>query len=319
MKILQKLSIFFVFLITFQTIYAAPAEYPGARGKPFEVIQDQIDAIETSIDEQVASLQAQIDELETQVLANSEDIVLLEQLHEAQDQLIAVLFTAVGELEHQVAANTSDIAALDHWNQLQDQMLILLNNRVNSLQQQVVANDNDIAALINYDATVQLLISALQSKVIILEFNININNGDIASLESEVTTIKSQITSLQGALASKQDRITGYCPTGYSIRVIYSNGTVSCEYDNVSTGVGTLYSISRFSSSVTVPTRSYRSAIVSCPSGYRITGGGFDKSSNSIIIFSNYQWYNGWRIYVYNTSRSYDRVIYATATCSRVQ
>lgn len=59
--------------------------------------------------------------------------------------------------------------------------------------------------------------------------------ADTPALASEVNT---NFSDTETAVNSKQDRVTGTCPAGQSIRVINADGTVLCEVDDVGSGGG---------------------------------------------------------------------------------
>jgi peptidoglycan hydrolase CwlO-like protein len=293
--------------------YSAPPDYPGANGQPFQALQEQIDDIHVNIDARLAELEAQLQQLEAQVAANSSDIAALQQWQRTQDQMINLLRFDVNRLEQQVMNNAYNIDALQEWNHRLEQMIALLNARADYLQLQITGNDKDIASLIEFDSTLQQWIWALQSQVNILQLQVQNNSGDITALQFQITSINNQISSLQTELASKQNRITGYCGSGYSIRQIYDNGSVSCEYDNVGS-----MSYSIRSDSTTVPAGDYGSVFASCPSGYTVSGGGFYKGSSVIDVYNSRSSSNGWYVAAHN-SGSYSHTLTAYANCVRVQ
>jgi len=57
-------------------------------------------------------------------------------------------------------------------------------------------------------------------------------NENFAVIEAEVNDNDARITENALDIEAKQDRVTGTCPTGQSIRVINSDGSVECEVDN---------------------------------------------------------------------------------------
>jgi len=63
-------------------------------------------------------------------------------------------------------------------------------------------------------------------------------NANFTAVETAIDDNDSRISTNAGAISSKQDRVTGTCASGSSIRVINANGTVTCETDNTGSGGG---------------------------------------------------------------------------------
>jgi hypothetical protein len=57
-----------------------------------------------------------------------------------------------------------------------------------------------------------------------------------AEVNANFDTVYDQVNINTPAIGTKQDRVSGTCPTGSSIRTIAENGTVTCETDDVGSG-----------------------------------------------------------------------------------
>lgn len=94
--------------------------------------------------------------------------------------------------------------------------------------------------------------------------------ADTPALASEVNT---NFSDTETAVNSKQDRVTGTCPAGQSIRVINADGTVTCEVDDTATvDFGSILSLVTVSSPTT-PASQISTATANCPTGSFATGG----------------------------------------------
>lgn len=294
------------------TALAAPGEQGSANGKPFQTLQAQIDILSLDLAEAVALLQAQIDTL------------VSEQAD--QDTLIAALQSAVATLEARVSQNETDIEALQYIQDLQAQLIEALDVRVTDLEGRVAANEDDIAALVLVDQALHDMIIAIQNQIGTINGRITANDGDIAVLQGQVGQLQLDLNSVQSQLAGKQNRVNGICAPGSSIRQINSNGTVVCEVDSVSAGVGTLNTYYS-ADSVTVPSSiwsvQYVSNNRSCTgSNYRAVGGGFYVDGalgpfGHVYLnrpYSNYTWQAKVR-----SDSTGSRTLYTYVVCARVQ
>jgi len=271
---LQSILIAILLMFSFQSVANAAhnggsggpensKEQGSSHGQPFKTLQSHIDMLAEDLDAAVADLQQQIDDL---VASQA-----------AQDVIIASLQTAVSMLQDRVTANEGDIAALQAADIFLAQLIAALDVRLTDLEARVTANEGDIAAIILADQTTQMMITMIKDQLVVLSLRIDANDGDIVTLQSQVSSLQVQLNNLQTQLAAKQDRVNGVCPVGSSIRVINANGTVVCETDDVSAGVGTL-AVLTVDANQTVPGAGILAGTLSlsatCPSTHRITGGG---------------------------------------------
>jgi len=312
-------------------------------------LQQQIDELVVSQADQdtlIALLQSELGQLELRVLENETDIASLEAWQVLQDQLIAALTTRIIDLEARVTINEGDIAAIILVDQamqqaidanlqqinLNNQLILINEGDIDNLEIQIVNLQNDIANLqaqittnkgnIN---TLQTQVVNLQNDITNLQVQITNNDGDINTLQTQVTNLQNSISNLQVQINNKQARVLGTCPSGYSIRIIHANGAVTCEFDNVSAGVGVLVAtvisghanlpasiISRHSATVTV----------TCPSTHKVSGGGHNINGSlgvGNITQSRPYGVNSWRVTAVNDSTLNNATLRNYTQCLRVQ
>lgn len=275
----QSIILTVILLLNFQfigTVNAKNGEQGSSNGQPFKTIQSQIDLLSSDFEAAITNLQNQVDSAVTNLQQQIDD---LEASQAAQDVLISTIQTAVALLRDRVTVNEDDIAALQAASSFQAQLIQALDDRLTTLENRVTANEDDIAAIILADQTTQALIVAIQDQINTLGLRISANDGDIAALQSQVATLNTMLSSVQAQLSQKQNRVNGVCSAGSSIRIIYSNGSVVCEPDTVSAGVGTFQQLT-VSKVQEIPGALLLAGTLSltatCPSTYRVTGGGYN-------------------------------------------
>lgn len=289
---------------------AASKEQGSTNGQPFKALQERIDVVQMNLDEAIVILQNQIDEL----VDSQAD----------QDTVIAAIELSLAALEARVSENEGDIAELQAVQLMQQQLIDVLTVQYHELELRVTDNEGDIADLINMDQVLQQLILNIQNQIVTINARIDANDNDIVNLQAQVNTLQLELNALQVELATKQDRITGYCGVGSSIRVINANGTVSCELDTVSAGVGSLSSYIS-SGQRTIPASFWTVQYVNLSrycsgSGYKATGGGFYVSGSLGVghIRQSRPYGNGWLAGVRSDSVVSSKTLITYVVCSRV-
>ena len=311
--------------------------------------QSEIDALEASQADQdtlIAMLQTALGQLELRVMQNETDIASLEAWHLMQDQLIAALDSRITDLEARVTVNEGDIAAIILVDQAQQQLIqanlqqINLNNQliainagdINTLETQIVNLQNDITNLQNQITTNKGKINNLNNQIVNLQNDItnlqnqiSTNAGDINILGAQIANLQTNIANLQIQINSKQARVLGVCPSGYPIRIIHASGNVTCEFDNISSGVGILVATVR-SATATIPAsvlfRESATRTATCPSTHKVSGGGHNIEDGSLGVGNidlSAPSGNGWVVRAIADSNFDGTVLRTYAQCLRVQ
>lgn len=298
-------------------------------GKPFQNLQDQIDAVtmqldeyQDMMDERIQDLQDELDSLTIQVENNSGNITLIQQQQELQDELIATLTGNVAELVERVEQNEEDVeAALDLLESYVESAVTAIDARLDALEDDIedlgdAIDTNAGNAAANAAAILQADV-LLQQKADMLQAAIDAATSSGVANAAAIVELQNDLTAAQDELATKQHRVTQVCSPGYSIRAIAEDGTVTCEADDsTATLIGyTQYAYRQRSST-------YTYVVAYCPSGYVMSGGGFYKSSTSMNVRYNkprgtYSYtYAGWEVYAYTPVSGY---VYAYARCLKSQ
>mmetsp|Transcript_4649 Transcript_4649/g.8617 ORF Transcript_4649/g.8617 Transcript_4649/m.8617 type:complete len:355 (-) Transcript_4649:165-1229(-) len=291
-------------------------------GKPFQNLQDQIDILEMNLEDLELQFEEQLDEvdatlleLEARIQANADDIEALNEYQDVQDAKISLLEGQTFSLEERMTAVEEDldewedtfeafVASLESLLEAFDERLVVLEGRVDD-------NVDDITAIYLADQAMQAQIATLEGAISTLANDIvrleQLDGGVLATAEALIAGLQSQVDAVRANLSSKQNRITGSCPVGYSIRVIYSSGAVTCEKDDSSNTfqVVDFWSCRNFSSA------GYWYHQYFCPSGlgYLAVSGGYYVSSNSFDVYEGKKVprANGWRVRAYKFHNTFSR------------
>ncbi len=284
-------------------------------GKPFQVVQGQIEDLESAMQQEIADLQAELATLENRVDQQAES-------EAKRDELLAALRFAVTALEQRLSSAEASIEELQAYNILQDQELDLLQQRVDTLTLEIVETHGHIDSLFqtdaNHEAALQQLqalfgvqrdaLAALQQRIEFLEGQVNADVMDLAVLRQEFDVLQQSYDATLHALE------LGCRATGYYLKALDPYSVV-CGQD---TGVQPTFVT--VGASVPVPPRSHGHVRAYCPIGYEVSGGGHgDAYGVHQIRYSQPGHYGGqhWYIGVYNpTDSQYSAA--AIARCMRV-
>lgn len=149
-------------------------------------------------------------------------------------------------------------------------------------------------------------IDGLNDQIAELEADVAANSDMIELLRAEVAELEGEVARLD---AEKQGMITGSCPENFAIRQVFPDGTVVCEMDD-----GEQRRIR--SREAIVPRQSTRNVLVSCPVGWRATGGGFAAQTAAVVVFRSRPFgAAGWQARGRNTSSQSNLRLTVFAEC----
>jgi predicted nucleic acid-binding Zn-ribbon protein len=293
-----------VVLIALPAFSAPPGSKGGAKN-PFVELNGELVSVQgavTSLQDQINMLVGRVESLEELAAASADAITKLQ----AQDVILQAL----------IDQNITDIASI------QNEILNLQQANVD-LQAQIDANSGDIDSLQAQIDTNSNLITSLQSAIIEVEAG-SITLGD--SLQEQINNNANLIAILQEDIleverlqAFKEKLVSGQCPNGEALISVQDDGSLVCEPVDGSVN-GALY-ITNVYNWFGVPRYSSRSGHAICPSGYRVSGGGYETSKYITSVFYNkpsYVWGSGasWHVAAYN-DRSWNIGVYVRAVCMK--
>lgn len=170
------------------------------------------------------------------------------------------------------------------------EVLNQINEDLQDLQNQI----NDATQRIT---DLELSRDSMELRLAELESDVEANANAISDLETALAQANADIAALTDEVDMKQDIITGYCPSGSSIKQVSSSGSVTCELDHDAQLI-TSY-ITSNSTSI-IPNAKVSLNSPSCITNYSATGGGFAQSGSDILVTdsfpsNSFQWRGiGW-------------------------
>lgn len=309
--------------------------FPGANGQPFQALQNEINNIESTTLSQIARLEAQIQTLGAQ--------------NALEDSLISSLQGELFLLQQRMTSAEGSITQLQSDLQsyitLQTQLNASFQTRLNNDDAALAQDGDNIQLLFNENQALQGYIVSLQQEASFLQGQIDglhaqiaglgaqtdQNTADINTLTGELQAVTDQLTqvnltlnSLTAELAQKQPLITGACGSGSAIQQIKPDGTVACV--PISEGVGQL-DVQTFTTTQSVGFNAAAVVGMACPSGTKLTGGGFNGvAGNALFLQGSFPInfnlpgisISVWDVAVINLDLFSNHDITAVAQCARV-
>lgn len=314
----------FMLALTSSHVMAASTTNKGEtpNGKPFIEIAGQIVEVQNDIATLETAHQALIEkvdalglDLQGKIDAINAEIVLLK----AED---VVLKADVINIYNTLAEQGSDIVAI--FSELSS-----VNNQLIALRNDTYDNTNAINLLELDRDDIYLRLAALDAGIVTVLGEITYNNNLISLVQSDVSTLESEMDAAQNDVnilyATKQTDIQNSCPAGTSVNSIDNNGYLHCvttnqvgnldhwtdnlwvEMDNYTTSYTycstEVLGVCLVETTVTTNHTRYVDGPLYCPTGYVVTGGGFDKSNNTHIdVHESAPSWNGgsWRFFAKN-------------------
>jgi uncharacterized coiled-coil protein SlyX len=314
------------FAVLVSVLVLTAGSFPSAQkdqlpnGRPFQVLQTQIDNLDTVLAQQIAGLQTQLAGLAGRVDA-------VEQHNVIQGQLLSSLQAAVVLIEQRMMSAEGRLANLEAWKAAQDALLTGLNNAIATLQNQVAQQGATLQTQINNLFTLhnlqQQAITVLQSQAGSLQGQINTINATLAVVstastdqQNQISLLQSQLGSIQGQLntanfnlAATRNQLAVGCPVGSSIRQVIPNGPVNCEADAGQTFVTLIQTVN----SPVLGPGGVASTTATCPPAppaapgqppnppYFANGGGYFVPTAGTVLATTPSGPSSWTVSVVNT------------------
>ncbi len=287
------------------------------QGKPFQMLAEDIAALEEELRLEIDALQAQVDDLERDVDSLESRMDANEELDALQNQLIEALETAQSLLESRMDDAETSIAALERWRVLQARRISILGRRISLIQSEIDDQGEDIDRLFRMHQTQQRLLASMKRDLYYVK---RVN----ASQTAQISQLESDINAVERTANRTLSALNRGCPTGSSIRQIrnYWGGRLLravCERDDLAQAGQ--FQTSTIGSQTIVLRRGYTRTIRTfCPPGTTPTGGGHYSSRTylpELSVLTSRRYYNGWELTLRNTGRA-SFYVRGNVTCGRV-
>ncbi|MBY6188493.1 hypothetical protein KUV89_17910 [Marinobacter hydrocarbonoclasticus] len=264
-----RISMVLLLLLSSQAAANHKQDYPGANGKPFQALQQQIDLLTLSVEQLSQLLEYNVEQLQQQIDASNDH-------NAAQDEMIAMLNIALEMIEARVAANEEEIEA---WAELQSRYLsqklnLLLANESEAYQQLYNTSPRQFADIYQYD-------QAMQALAVELEAQLALHLADsepYLQFSRELSRLSQRATWLNGLYRSANT-----CPNGQYVTSLAADGTMRCS--SALSNYQILTATSRLSRrtvcvsstlGICTDNEYVHSGSVYCPSGSMAMGAGFN-------------------------------------------
>lgn len=205
-----------------------------------------------------------------------------------------------------------------------------------TIQASLDSLQSQIYDLVGVTESIEDRLDALEAAVLALQARdaellvlIENNDGDIADLEAAVANnaaliaaMQTEINALTATVALKQNIIDGTCPSGEFMVAVNEDGSVVCRTDEIGT-IGTISSYTAYnymdlSMANPVGDSDYGSTYATCPSGYTLTGGGFDTDSDLVYVYSSLPSGSSWRVTALNNTPFSGQTVEVYAKCIKL-
>lgn len=290
-----------------QPLAQGPKSLP--KGRPFQMLAQQIAETDAGLAKQIADLQARLAALEGRVDA-------VEQVNATQGQLIEALQAAIYLLEGRMATADNRLGVLETWNASLDALVNVLNGRIEGLKTRIDEQGASLESLFALHNAQQVLIGELQGAIDLLK-------ADSTGQDGRITSLQAQLAIVQDDYSDTRSQLAAGCPASSSIRLVVPRGAVVCEPDNSALSLVTAVNAAGSSASP----GQFGAAFAVCPAvvpgvpEFVATGGGFSvvQPVGAQVLASFRASANSWQVIVRNTNAIGGPIVsfQAAVTCVR--